>query len=330
MAPSDINEIYISSSPHYKSKSSTQKTMLTVIISMLPIVIASIVIFGFAALEVVLTSVISCVVFEAAFQKLTKKTIRINDLSAVVTGLMLACVLPAGAPVWETILGSLVAIVVAKEFFGGLGSNVFNPALIGRAFMFVSFPVAMGSAWLQPGTDVVSGATVLSQLKAGTSVVATKSTYLQFLLGNRAGCLGETSIALILLAFIVLTALKIIDWRAPVAMVLTVAIGTIIAGGDVILALLSGGLLFGAVFMVTDYATTPVTKKGRLIFGFGAGLITFLIRQFGSYPEGVMFSILIMNAVAPFLNNLMSRKYGYEKDNKTPRMVQKSSKKDTK
>ena len=169
-----------------------------------------------------------------------------------------------------------------------------------------------------PGTDVLSGATMLSQLKTGTAVAATKGTYLQFFLGNRAGCLGETSIALILLAFIILIAFKVIDWRAPVAMVATVAIGTWIAGGDVLLALLSGGLLFGAVFMVTDYATAPVTKYGRLVFGFGAGLLTFLIRQFGSYPEGVMFSILVMNAVAPFLNNLMGRKYGYKRDNKTP------------
>ncbi|OJF76769.1 MAG: NADH-quinone reductase [Treponema sp. CETP13] len=323
MAPSDKNEIYISSSPHFKSKSSTQKIMLAVIISMLPIIISSIVIFGFAALEVVLTSVISCVVFEAAFQKVTKQPIRINNLSAVVTGLMLACVLPAGAPVWETILGSLVSIVVAKEFFGGLGSNVFNPALTGRAFMFLSFPTAMGLSWLKPGTDVLSGATMLSQLKTGTTVVATKSTYLQFFLGNRAGCLGETSIAFILLAFIVLTALKVIDWRAPVAMVATVALGTWIAGGDVLLALLSGGLMFGAVFMATDYATTPVTKYGRLIFGFGAGLITFLIRQFGGFPEGVMFSILVMNAISPFLNNLMGRKYGYKRDNITPSNVTK-------
>ncbi|HZK19760.1 MAG TPA: RnfABCDGE type electron transport complex subunit D [Treponemataceae bacterium] len=328
MAPSDRNEIYISSSPHITSRLTTQRVMIAVIFCLLPLVIASVFIFGLSTLYISIVCVLSCIVFEALFQKISKKPILINNLSAIVTGLILACVLPPNIPLWQTILGAFFAIIVGKEFFGGIGSNVFNPALIGRAFMVVSFPASMGSSWIAPGTDAISGATMLSQIKTGTATAATSDTYIQFLLGNRVGCIGETSTALILLACVVLVLLKIIDWRAPLAMLLTVAVGTYIAGGDVILALLSGGLLFGAVFMVTDYATTPVTKKGRLLFGFGAGLITFLIRQFGGYPEGVMFSILIMNAVTPFLNNLINRKFGYKTDNKTPIHQKKGEQKD--
>ena len=229
-------------------------------------------------------------------------------------GILLALVLPPTTPVWMTILGSAFAIIVAKGFFGGLGANVFNPALAGRAFMFVSFPSALGATWLEPvnsGVDAISSATILSTVKAG-SFTANSDTYLQYFLGNRAGCIGETSIALILLAFVYLLVTKIIDGKATISMIITVALATLLSGGDVTMALISGGLLFGAVFMVTDYATTPVTSWGRIVFGIGCGLITFLIRKFGGYPEGVMFSILIMNALTPFLNKLTSRKYGYK------------------
>ena len=182
--------------------------------------------------------------------------------------------------------------------------------------MFLSFPAAMGASWLAPKTlgavDAVSSATTLSAIKAGNFAVE-QGTYWQYFIGNRAGCIGETSVLLILISFAFLTLAHIIDWRAPVAMVGTVAICSLIAGEDLAMSLMTGGLMFGATFMVTDYATAPVTKKGRLVFGFGCGLITFLIRKFGGYPEGVMFSILIMNSVAPFLNNLTARKYGYGK-----------------
>ena len=316
MATSENNEIYLSSSPHFKKRLSTADIMTCVIISLVPICVNGIIVFGIPALLTILISTASCVVFELLFQLATKQRIRIMDCSAIVTGIMLALVLPPTTPIWMTILGAAFAVIVAKGFFGGIGSNVFNPALAGRAFMFVSFPAAMGSRWLNPHMklsmpDAISSATTLSQVKAG-EFFANGDTYLQMFLGNRGGCIGETSILLIVIAFIFLMIMKIIDGKATIAMVAVVAICSAIAGEDVLLMLLSGGLLFGAVFMVTDYATTPVTGYGRWIFGAGCGLITFLIRKFGGYPEGVMFSILIMNALTPFLNKLAGRKYGYK------------------
>ena len=311
MKKSDENEIYLSSSPHFSDKSSTSGIMLAVVIALLPLCVYGVILFGLPALVTIIVSTACCVVFEMLFQMATKQTVTIKDCSAIVTGILLALVLPPTTPIWMTMLGSAFSIIVAKSFFGGLGANIFNPALAGRAFMFVSFPSQMGATWLQPGADAISSATVLSTIKAG-SFAANSDTYLQYFLGNRAGCIGETSIILILLAFIYLFVTRIIDGKATISMVATVALATWISGGDIVMALISGGLLFGAVFMVTDYATTPVTSWGRIAFGIGCGLITFLIRKFGGYPEGVMFSILIMNAVTPFLNNLTSRKYGYK------------------
>ncbi|MCR5217152.1 RnfABCDGE type electron transport complex subunit D [Treponema sp.] len=325
-----MNQIHISSSPHFTLGSSTQKIMLAVLIAMLPEVIYGTYIFGFHALAVVLVSAAGCVIFEGLFQLLTKQKLVISNLSAAVSGVLLALVLPPSAPLWMVLCGDLVAVVIAKGLFGGIGSNVFNPALTGRAFLFISFPAAMGSSWTMPqGLDAVSSATVLAQIKSG-ALEAQTSDWLDFFIGTKAGCIGETSVLLILISFVFLLVTKIIDWRAPFAMIFTAAAATfihssisassLIAGGrDVLTALLTGGLAFGAVFMVTDYATTPVTKPGRLVFGAGCGLITFLIRNFGGYPEGVMFSILIMNAVAPFLNNLTVRMYGYgKKGNRKP------------
>ena len=312
------NKIHLSSSPHFTEGLSTQKVMLMVIISMLPECIAGVMFFGAAALVRILVSVASCVAFEGLYQKITKQKIRISNLSAVVSGILLALVIPSTTPVWMVVLGALVAMVVAKGLFGGIGSNVFNPALTGRAFMFISFPAAMGACWFNPEIDAVSGATILSQIKNG-AVTATPDLYMQYFLGNRAGCIGETSILLILISFAFLALIHVIDWRAPLAMVATTALCTLVSGGDVLLALLTGGLLFGATFMVTDYATAPLTGYGRLVFGFGCGLITFLIRKLGGYPEGVMFSILIMNCFTPFLNNLTRRMYGYgKKGNRRP------------
>lgn len=309
-------KIFVSSSPHFNFKCSTQMIMGTVLIALLPEIVMGIVLFGLAALIRILVSVVSCVLFEFIFQKVTKQKVVISNLSACVTGVMMALVCPPTAPVWIFVVGAAVAMVVAKGLFGGIGSNVFNPALTGRAFMFISFPAAMGASWMAPkalgGMDAISSATTLSAIKAGTFVIE-DGTYWQYFLGNRAGCIGETSILLILISFAFLALAHIIDWRAPVTMVGTVALCSLIAGENVAMSLMTGGLMFGATFMVTDYATTPVTKKGRLVFGFGCGLITFLIRRFGGYPEGVMFSILIMNSVAPFLNNLTARKYGYGK-----------------
>lgn len=309
-------KIYVSSSPHFNLKCSTPMIMGSVLFALLPEVIMGIVLFRFAALIRILVSVASCVCFEFLFQKVTKQKIVISNLSACVTGVMLALVCPPTAPVWMFVVGAAVAMIFAKGLFGGIGSNVFNPALTGRAFMFLSFPAAMGASWLTPKTisavDAVSSATTLSAMKAGTFVMQ-DDTLFQYFIGNRAGCIGETSTLLILISFTFLLLARIIDWRAPLAMVGTVTICTLISGDNLPMSLMTGGLLFGATFMVTDYATAPITKKGRLVFGFGCGLITFLIRHFGGYPEGVMFSILIMNSVAPFLNNLTARKYGYGK-----------------
>ncbi len=312
-APSDKNEIYISSSPHFSKSSSTTKTMLAVICGLLPLAVYGVVLYGVKALTIICASVVTCVVSELVFQLLTKQPIRVTDLSAVVTGLLLALVCPPRTPVWMVVLGAVFAIVVAKQIFGGIGANVFNPALAGRAFMFVSFGGEMGNHWVRPSmtVDGLTGATMLSKLKPGSYIPS--DWYLGYFLGNRNGCIGESSVMLILIAFIVLVAIKVVDWRATLGMVGTVALCSCIAGYDVLMALLSGGLIFGAVFMATDYATTPVTPWGRLIFGIGCGLITFLIRKFGSYPEGVMFSILIMNSVTPFLNKIVGRKYGYAK-----------------
>ena len=318
----DTNTIHLSSSPHFSFKMKTQYIMAAVLIALLPEAIAGIVFFGWRALLTILVSVASCVLFEYLFQKATKQKVVISNLSAAVTGLLLALVCPPTIPWWMIVIGSACAIIIAKGLFGGIGSNVFNPALTGRAVLFISFPSVMGARWLEPHTvDAISSATVLSSLKSGA---VDSIDYLQYFLGNRAGCIGETSILLILISFIFLLAARIIDWRAPLTMVLTVVLGAFIsglaksgslsgAGNEVLINLLTGGLLFGATFMVTDYATTPVTKPGRLVFGAGCGLITFLIRRFGGYPEGVMFSILIMNAIAPFLNNLTVRMYGYGK-----------------
>ncbi|GMO11710.1 MAG: RnfABCDGE type electron transport complex subunit D [Treponemataceae bacterium] len=306
----DPKNIYLSPAPHFSHDEKTSSIMLTVIVALLPLCASGVYYFGARALITIAVSIISCIVFECVFRKITKQDVRIKDFSAVVTGMLMALVLPPSTPIWMTVLGALFAIVVAKEFFGGLGANVFNPALSGRAFLFVSFPTAL-TTWSNP-FDTLTSATILPKIQEG-GYVAEKADYFAYFVGSRAGCIGETSIMFILLAFILLLVLKIIDWRAPLAMVAVFAGATAIAGGDVLLNVLSGGLLFGAVFMVTDYATTPVTKAGRLIFGAGCGLITFLIRQFGGYPEGVMFSILIMNILAPFLNTIIPRKYGQVK-----------------
>ena len=351
-----MDGIFISSSPHFSSGLSTQKIMLAVIIALIPECAAGVYFFGLHALFVILTGIFSCVLFEFLFQAATRQKVTVSNLSAVVSGILLALVCPPTAPLWTVVLGSAVAMIVAKGIFGGIGSNVFNPALTGRAFLVISFPAAMGARWYDPTLvphiyeklsaqglsteqidamsqatvwDGITSATVLSKVKTGAFQADAGSLWNLFI-GNRGGCIGETSILMILISFLFLFATRVIDWRAGVSMCLTVAAATLasaLASGaqasaaftEVLVALMTGGLLFGAVFMVTDYATSPVTSKGRLIFGAGCGLITFLIRKFGGYPEGVMFSILIMNAVAPFLNNLTSRKYGYgKKGNRRP------------
>lgn len=301
------NNIFLSPGPHFSGKLKTPMIMLMVVISLLPECVMGVIYFGLPALFTILTSVASCVIFEAIFNKLIKRPVGINDFSAVVTGILLALTLPPTVPVWMTILGALFAIVVAKGFFGGIGCNVWNPALTGRAFLFVSFPTALSSSWVTP-FDAVSTATPLANPQAYTD-------FWKLFTGCHGGSIGETCIIAILCSALLLIVTRVIDWRAPLTMVATCCLLTFLTNGfdvnAVIFSLLTGGLLFGATFMVTDYTTVPLTKGGRLIFGAGCGLITFLIRQYGGYPEGVMFSILIMNSVVPFLNKITRRKYGY-------------------
>lgn len=328
MAESDKNEIFMSPAPHVVTPVKTQTLMLDVIIALLPLTAYGIYLFSIPALVRIIVSVLCCVGFESLFRKICNLDIRVKDLSAVITGLLIALVIPPNLPIWMLILGCLFAIVVGKEFFGGLGANVFNPALVGRAFMFVSFSGAMTS-WIQPGNsffDAMSTATPLKLINAKEGIALSASEiaktlnlgsstdlYTQLILGNHAGCIGETSILLILLGFAYLLFKKVIDWRTPVTMMVTAVAITAIGGINPILTLTSGGLAFGAVFMATDYVTSPVTPKGKLLFGAGCGLITGLIRLFSGMPEGVMYSILIMNAVVPFLNKIIPVKYGYVK-----------------
>ncbi len=306
----DPKQLNLVSSPHIKANVGIQHIMLMVIISLLPISIYGIYLFGIPALISIVTSVAACVFFEWATQKILKRPIQVSNLSAIITGLLLALTISPAVPVWMIIIGAFFAIVIGKEFFGGIGANVFNAALIGRGFMVLSFAGVMGK-WIAPGTSVdgVSSATVLAEVKAG-NVTFDAADYLKHFIGNEGGTIGETSAMLLILAAIFLLITKIIDWRTPVFMVGTVALCVFFTGEDILAHVLSGGLLFGAVFMATDYSTTPVTNCGRIIFGIGCGLITFLIREFGSLPEGVMFSILIMNAITPFLNKLTGKQYG--------------------
>lgn len=315
MAESDKNEIYLSSSPHFHSPVTTSKIMWMVVIALLPICAAGVIIFGLRALAVLAVSTVSCLVFETLFNLIVYRKSEpdriwsVKDGSAVITGLLLACTLSPLVPLWQVILGAFFSIVVIKGFFGGLGQNIWNPALGGRAFLMICFPGTMGAQWLDPVTDAVSGATVLSKPELFTS-------YKDLFLGLQGGCIGETAAFVILVSGLFLIAMRIIDWRIPLSFIGTVALLTLVSGGNVLATILSGGLFLGAFFMATDYVTSPITAWGRVVFGLGCGLITFLIRRFGGYPEGVMFSILFMNCIYPFLNNLTGRLYGYGKKKK--------------
>jgi electron transport complex protein RnfD len=312
--------------------------MTNVLIALAPVTVFGVVLFGFSALLTILVSIAAAVAGENLFRRLSGKDIRIGDLSAVVTGLLLALVLPPSTPLWMTALGAIFAVIVAKEFFGGLGANVFNPALIGRAFLLMSFPAAL-TTWHRPVgfatslTDAVSGPTPLRIIKAGeglaglgedlaASGLASSADYWPVMktlfFGYHGGCIGETSILLILAGAFYLLVTKTIDWRAPAAMIAATFLGSALLGLDPLFTILSGGVLFGAVFMCTDYVSSPMTATGKLIFGAGAGIIAVLIRKWGNYPEGVSYGILIMNAFTPFLNRLLQKKYGFVPKKKAP------------
>lgn len=316
-----MSEFIISPAPHIHSRDSVVKNMRNVIIALVPAYLCSIVFFGVGALVVSAVSIISCVLFEYLIQVyVLKKPNSVGDLSAVLTGLLLAMNLPSNLPWWMVVIGAFIAIGVGKMCFGGLGCNPFNPALVGRVFLLLSFPAAM-TTWPLPKllpatyTDAETGATVLSLIKEGaladaaSGAIVKLPTYTDMLLGNMGGSMGEVSAIALLLGFIFLLATRTITWHIPVSILATVAIfGGILyladpsAYMDPLTQLLSGGMLLGAIFMATDYVTSPMTKRGQIIYGIGIGIICVVIRCFGSYPEGMSFAILIMNAVTPLIN----------------------------
>ncbi len=308
-------KLIASSSPHIRSNENTRSIMLDVIIAMLPALVWAIYNFGFKALISVVVSVVACLFWEWLYRKLLKKPQSIGDLSAVVTGMLLAFVCPPELPWWALIIGAFFSIVVVKQLYGGIGCNFLNPALAGRAILLASYATAM-TTWTLPTSKVdtvVSTATPLAIMKEGTVEKFTELTanysVADMFIGRVGGSLGEVSALALLLGFAWLLIRKVISWHTPVAFIGTVAILTLIsapAGIDNVQYMLynvfGGGLMLGAIFMATDYATSPVTKPGQLIFGIGCGLITCFIRRFGSYPEGVCYSILIMNCTTWLLD----------------------------
>ena len=308
-------ELTISSSPHAHSPVTTQTIMRDVLIALIPALLGSIYFFGFRALMVTLVSAAACVFFEWGFCKLRKLHCKTYDLSAVVTGVLLAFVCPVTIPYWTIILGDFFAIVLVKMLFGGLGKNIVNPALAGRAFMF-SWPVLM-SNWVKVGfdnaagllstADAVTAATPMSAMHQGA---LPEESILDMFLGNIGGCIGETSALLLIIGFIYLLYRKVITARIPLAYIGTVAVLTFLfpQGNDRIAwmaaQVFGGGLMLGAIFMATDYVTSPLTKLGQIIYGIGCGVITILIRYFGGYSEGVTYAILCMNACAVLLDKI--------------------------
>ncbi|MBS5575315.1 MAG: RnfABCDGE type electron transport complex subunit D [Oscillospiraceae bacterium] len=284
----------VAASPHVTTKNSTAVIMRDVLSALLPAVIAGCVVFGLRALLVVAVTTAACVFFEWGFEKLCHTPSTISDLSAAVTGVLLAMNLPVSIPLWQAVFGALVAMVAVKGLFGGIGKNFANPAITARIVMFLAFSKTM-TAWVFP--DAVSSATPLAMMANGESV-----DYLTLLLGNHGGCLGETSALALLIGFAYLLIRGVISWHTPVCFVGTVFVMSQILGQDAVGQILSGGLMLGAIFMATDYSTTPSTNLGRVLFGIGAGLLTVLIRFYGAYAEGVSFAILFMNILTPYLS----------------------------
>jgi electron transport complex protein RnfD len=323
----------ISPSPHDHGSETVSKLMYGVIIALLPALLASVYFFGIGSVIITFTALVSCVVFEWLIQRfLMKEKPTVSDGSAMVTGILLAFCLPTNLPVWLVILGSFIAISVGKMSFGGLGNNPFNPALVGRVFLFISFPVQMTS-WPEPGVnhfaylDASTGATPLNIMKNGmkggdgmSEILLNIPLYQDMFIGRMGGSAGEIAAAALLIGLIYLLIRKIISWHIPVSILLTVTVFTGIMwlrnplmNPNPLFHLLSGGLMLGAIFMATDYVTSPMSVKGMWIYGVGIGILTVVIRVFGAYPEGVQFAILIMNAFTPLINKYVKpRRYGEE------------------
>ena len=333
------NLLTVSPSPHEHSKETTKRLMYGVVIALAPALLATIWFFGWAAILVTSVSVVSCVIFEYLIQKfILRKKPSVSDGSAIVTGLLLAFCLPTNIPVGLIILGSLVAIGIGKMTFGGLGNNPFNPALVGRVFLFLSFPVRMTSWPVPKGfktsfTDAITGATPLSILNENYDKIPVQKIlsdpglampdYQHLFWGNMGGSLGEIATFALLIGLAYMLIRKIITWHIPVSILMTVTLFTGIlwlanpeSNANPLYHLMTGGLLLGAIFMATDYVTSPMSKKGMIIYGVGIGIITVLIRRFGAYPEGVQFAILIMNAFTPLINKyLKPSRFGEEVQN---------------
>lgn len=300
--------LILSSAPHVRSKDNTQRLMLNVIISLLPCVAAGIYYFGWQAALVIAVSTASAVAAEFIWQKLARKKVRIYDLSAVVTGLLLGLIVPPSVPWWMMVIASFFAIMVVKQLFGGIGDNFLNPALAARAVLLASWPALMTSGYnIGKFADTTSAAT---PLLSGAS-------YMDLLLGNVTGAIGETCKIAILLGFAWLLFTHTIRWEIPVISLATAALLGWILGADPLTTVLSGGLLFGAVYMATDYVTTPMNWEARILYAIGIGVIVVLIRNYGSYPEGVTYAILLMNIAAPLFDRIpVQRIYGHTKAKK--------------
>jgi len=323
--------IIVSASPHVHSERTSKKLMYDVIIALIPAFLVSLYVFGINALIVTAAAVVSCLLFEYLIQRyLLKTNVTIADGSALITGILLAFNLPAGIPVWMVVIGSLVAIGIAKLSFGGLGYNIFNPALVGRVFLLVSFPVQM-TLWPtavennMSVVDAITGATTLGLIKEGvqfgetmSSIAPTLPPLSDMLLGITSGSLGEMSALALILGGAFLMVRKVISWHIPVTVLGTIGVLTGVFWwinpeqyANPLIHLLSGGAIIGAFYMATDLVTSPVTKKGMVIFALGIGAITVVIRLFGSYPEGISFAILIMNALVPLINTYFKpRRFG--------------------
>jgi electron transport complex protein RnfD len=316
-----MEKLIISPAPHIHGGDSVRKNMYGVLIALIPALLASFYFFGIGALIVTLTSVVSCVLFEYLIQRfILKGSITIFDGSAVLTGVLLAFNLPSNLPIWMVVIGALVAIGIAKMSFGGLGNNPFNPALIGRVFLLISFPVAM-TTWpvVEPLSmkylDAETGATALAAMKEGSAITV---SHLDMFLGKMGGSLGEVSAIALLIGLAYMLIRKIITWHIPVSILLTVAVFSGIMHAvnpemyiSPLTHLLTGGLMLGAIFMATDYVTSPMTPRGMWIYGVGIGILTVVIRTWGSYPEGVSFAILIMNGFTPLINfYIKPRRFG--------------------
>jgi electron transport complex protein RnfD len=330
------NLLNISPSPHTHGEETTRKLMYGVVLALMPALFTSVFYFGIGAVIVTATSVISCIVFEYLIQRfILKKPVSITDGSALVTGLLLAFNLPSNIPVFIIIIGSLVAIGIAKMTFGGLGNNPFNPALVGRVFMLISFPVQMTSwpvpAGLKTGyTDAITGATPLAIIKEGikngeslSQLMEKVPSTIHMFLGRMGGSIGEVAAVALLIGFAYMLIKKIITWHIPVSVIGSIAIFTSILwlinpeiNADPMFHLLAGGVLLGAIFMATDYVTSPMNPKAMIIYGCGIGILTVIIRVWGAYPEGVSFAILIMNAFVPLMNSYIKpKRFGEEVKN---------------